>query len=278
MIILYLGMGKEATPETVAWANSVLKTYSHRTAILAMHEYLNPQGSFVTYARGEEVFNQIIVPNDNVAMVLCGHDPGASRNIREVPGSDRKVVEILSDYQNAEKGGNGFLRLLQFVDGKLVNKTYSPITDTYNCFAAEKDEFTVDLHMTESKRIAASKDFSAAFCSETAFASARVESGETATAVLKNAEIDFTGWFAVITDQNGNSVQTPVQEVKTAPVDPGEQDPDNGNGDGNQQGGDGNNGNSNVPATGDARHLPALACILLMSAAGFVVLKKKSTR
>lgn len=214
MIVLYLGMGKEALPETVAWANEVLETYSHRTAIIATHEYLNPQGSYITYARGEEIFRQIIVPNENVAMVLCGHDPGASRNIRSVPGTDRKVVEILSDYQATENGGNGFLRLLTFADGKMQNKTYSPVTGQYNCFAASTDEFTVDLPMVENKRMVTTSNFSAGMVETLeSFGTETVSAGEKASVTLPVSDVDFSGWFAVLADEEGNQTQTPVMAL-----------------------------------------------------------------
>ena len=257
MIFLYLGMGKEALAETVAWANDVLETYSHRTAVIALHEYLNPQSDFITYARGEEIFNQIIVPNDNVAMVLCGHDPGASRNIRTVPGTDRKVVEILSDYQNATNGGNGFLRLMRFADGKLENKTYSPVTDQYNCFDASIDEFSVEMPMVENERVVITKDFSAGLLSEETvpFATVTVDAGQTAIASLPIKDVDFDGWFAVLTDENGNQVQTPVTKLSVDSQGGNESNENSGNPDdnhSNQSGGNESNENSGNP---DDNHL-----------------------
>lgn len=275
MIILYLGMGQEATPETIMWANNVLSTYSHRTAIIALHEYLNPQGSYITYARGEQVFHNIIVPNDNVAMVICGHDPGASRNIRQVPDSDRKIIEILSDYQAEQNGGDGFLRLLQFTDGKLVNKTYSPVTDTYNCFSPEVDEFTVDIHMAQNLRIIETKGFTASICGDkdVPFSSTSVDSGSIASTTLDNKNINFTGWYAVITDDNGNRIQTPVMSFQIDSEQTTSQQPSR------DQSIDKNHNtptDSNYPITGDKGFILILV-LLCISASTYIIIKKQKT-
>ena len=231
MIILYLGMGMEATDETIAWANDVLEQYSHRTAIIATHEYLSPQADFITYARGQEIFEKIIVPNENVKMVLCGHDPGAARNIRQVPGTDRKVVEILADYQHQANGGDGFLRLLTFAGGVMENKSYSPVTGATVSFSDSQDNFTVDMELVENKRMVSSGTLSAAAVEETAFASVQTAAGETASASLKKAEVDFNGWFAVVTDAEGKSAVTDIVTVEITsvepekPTDPGTEEP-----------------------------------------------------
>lgn len=264
MIIMYLGMGKEATPETIIWANDVLTRYSHRTAILALHEYLNPQADFITYARGEEIFEKIIVPNANVAMVLCGHDPGASRNIRQVPGTNRQVVEILSDYQMQPNGGDGFLRLLTFDNGQMVNKTYSPVTDTENSFSAEKDSFTVTINMTENYRMVSSGNLSAGMEEDTkAFATVQTESGNAAQITVKKEDVDFDGWYAVISDANGNSVLTSVVSVEIAAV---EQPSDSEN-----------KKPVKAPETGDKGFFKFLLLLSLSGIVLFVSFKKKNS-
>lgn len=219
LIILYLGMGLEATPETVAWANEVLGMYPHRTAIIATHQYLSPSANWITSSRAEEIYNKIIVPNRNVAMVICGHEPGAARNVREIEDG-RKLVEILHNYQDEEKGGNGFLRLMKFTETGLITTTYSPVTNSYNVFSEEKDAFSMNVDFVQNERQVASKDFVALIKGEentetngTPFSQVTVEAGETAQVKLPVDAIDFTEWFAVATDANGHVYTSEVLPI-----------------------------------------------------------------
>lgn len=172
-MIVYLGYGVEGDPDTIAWANEVIGHYPHRNVILATHDYLmynGGNGITSTSSRYEEIFNQIVIPNENVLMVLCGHDNGAFRREVSIPQSDRKVWEILSDYQfvdsNPDKhvigsvsgcSGDGYLRLMQFDDSGMSNITYTPYFDQYNPFGADKDQFRIDLNYVENQRMITSE-------------------------------------------------------------------------------------------------------------------------
>ena len=159
-VILCFGYGKNADPDTIAWANSVLAAYPNRNAILATHEYINAQGSLLS-VNAQTMFEKIAVPNENVKMILCGHYEGACSQWRSVPGSDRKVLEILHDYQFSELGtgpqhvvnnctcdGEGFLRLMQFTtSGQLVMKSYSPYYDMNGYFAPYQENYVYDLDL-----------------------------------------------------------------------------------------------------------------------------------
>ena len=83
--------------------------------------------------------------------VLCGHNHGATHNVKDL-GDGRTVPEILADYQSAPEGGLGYLRLLQFdVDaGKMIVDTYSPSEDDSNYFDGE-DDFTVDVDLNTTR-------------------------------------------------------------------------------------------------------------------------------
>ena len=117
--------------------NNILKKYPERKAILNFHEYLLASGGF-----GEEpqrVLNEVVSKNSNVCMVLSGHYHNAQTVINEFDDdgdgvNDRKVYQMLFDYQGLPEGGMGYLRLMHFdLDGKKVLfKTYSPSLDDYN--------------------------------------------------------------------------------------------------------------------------------------------------
>lgn len=172
-IFLYLGWGVEARPETIAWANNVLKQYQSRNAIISIHGYLSLDGKWqqdyaaplnYTHTRAQEVWENIIVPNSNVQAVFCGHTPGVARTKRQVGETDRYVWEILADYQYAEAGtdpqhklngmscdGEGYIRLVSFDGKKMAHTTYSPLHDDNNFYGDDKDQFTVDFALKETK-------------------------------------------------------------------------------------------------------------------------------
>lgn len=176
-IFLFLGYGVEATDETIAWANDVLKTYSHRTAVVATHQYLDALDA--TYAnRGKLIYNTIVDPNPNVKMVLCGHDDGSV--CREVKASDGRVVyEILADYQFVEAEdpdfyanehwigkvpsccGDGYIRLMTVEGDTLRSITYSPVTGRYNPYG-DIENLTLDLDCGTPDRHMSTNRFSAA--------------------------------------------------------------------------------------------------------------------
>ncbi len=181
-LVMFLGYGVEATDETIAWANQVLKTYPHRTAIVATHQYLDALGA--NYAnRGKLIFDTIVDPNPNVKMVVCGHDDGSVT--REVKASDgRTVYELLADYQGIEAEdpdfyanehwigkvssccGDGYIRLLTVEGDTLSSITYSPVTGRYNPFG-DIENITVDLGCTTPDRYLSTNRFSAAILGNT---------------------------------------------------------------------------------------------------------------
>ena len=176
-IVLFLGYGVEATDETIVWANDVLKTYSHRTAIVATHQYLEALGANYKN-RGQLIFDKIVDPNPNVKMVVCGHDDGSVT--REVKASDgRTVYELLADYQFVEAEdpdfyanehwigkvssccGDGYIRLLTVEGDTLSSITYSPVTGRYNPYG-DIENITVDLDCGTPDRHLSTTRFSAA--------------------------------------------------------------------------------------------------------------------
>lgn len=165
MLFLYLGCYDESGDDVIAWADAVLKKYSDRNAIICTHEYLKPSGHF-SGDRAPVIWDELVVPNENVKMILCGHNEGVCNQWRTVEGTDRKVYEMLADYQFAELGndiqhiinnctcdGEGFIRLLTFGEGGVMNVvTYSPAFDDTDYYAPYQDSFTVRLDLTPAKR------------------------------------------------------------------------------------------------------------------------------
>lgn len=169
LVVIYLGYGVEATPETIAWANQILQRYSHRNAIICTHQYLSATtGGYDTNSRAKEIYNEIVLPNENVKLVLCGHNHGSIKLEKKI--ANRVVYEILSDYQfiqlmpNSYYNGNrhyqgsvqdcngeGYLRSMTFLGNLVKTKTFSPVTGGKNPFGM-RDEFEITLDFQAPKR------------------------------------------------------------------------------------------------------------------------------
>lgn len=177
LLVLYLGYGVEGTSKTIAWANQILQCYRHRNAIICTHQYLSASGIYDQNSRAKEIFSEIVVPNENVKMLLCGHNNGSDKVKREIGG--RLFYEILSDYQfvqlkplsyyNNNKhyqgsipycNGEGYIRSMTFEGDRIKTKTFSPVTGGKNPFG-NRDEFEIIVDFKAPKRQLTTYDFNA---------------------------------------------------------------------------------------------------------------------
>ena len=228
-IFLYLGMGREASEETVAWAKEVLTKYKDRNAVLSLHEYLTYSGAnyIDVYGNGEnvgtDVFNKIVVPNNNIVMVLCGHEPGAFTRVTNIEGTDRKVVEMLANYQvvnvsgsqkstdnNYRSNGDGFVRLMTIDDNKLNFTTYSPSLDNANAFAPEIDTGSQELALQAPKRQLTTIDFTAVAAPDAPVKTTNHQADD--TFISNTFDMDkapsSAGTYAAIEDESGHITYT----------------------------------------------------------------------
>lgn len=151
---LFLSLGYNPSAEAIQWANDRLAEYPELTAILATHNYMRADGGLSD--TGRQLYEQIVVPNPNVRLVLCGHNHEAAMLTADLDDDgdgrpDRTVYQLLADYQAAENGGGGYLRLLTVDEEarQLRVRTYSPWLDDYDYYDAEefpgKDRFEIDI-------------------------------------------------------------------------------------------------------------------------------------
>jgi 3',5'-cyclic AMP phosphodiesterase CpdA len=149
----------------LAWADALAKKYAFLPVIVVTHAYLasddtrydhltrrdqpwNPH----RYLRetpggvndGEEMWRKLIVGNDNILFVLCGHDlvDGVGR-LTSVRPDGTKVHQLLANYQTAALGGQGYLRLMEFAPERrrVRVRTYSPYLDRFKTDPA--NDFTL---------------------------------------------------------------------------------------------------------------------------------------
>lgn len=151
--------------EAVAWADRVMAEHKDRTGILITHAYMfnddtrydwkkyGDKQAWNPYAYktprpvndGEDLW-QKLVRKHNFAFTLNGHVLGdgaaylASRN-----DGGHTTHQILQNYQMRELGGEGYLRLFEFLpDGRNVRiRTYSPVFDRF--MATPDQSFEIEL-------------------------------------------------------------------------------------------------------------------------------------
>jgi len=129
-IVVYLSYGVDSSE--ISWANSVFAQYPDRLGILATHAYLNTDGTFTS--DGSNLYNQVVVPNSNIRIVLCGHMHGYWLNTKTV--GSRTVYEVLADPQAIGQGGDAYLTILSFdtLNGRIHLRNYSTRYSQYGSF------------------------------------------------------------------------------------------------------------------------------------------------
>lgn len=239
-IMLYMGWG--VNEEDIAWMNKVLEEHPDRKAVISLHEYLLVSGNRSPI--GDQVFENVVKPNENVIAVLSGHYHDSETLIDEIDDNgdgttDRKVYQMLADYQGGPEGGQGFLRLMKVnpVENKMYLQTYSPYLDQYNYYSPVdypgKDEFAIDIDLTPKEKVVATDSFKVDVYTDDQIGSqASVTEGETAEAAWKKLSRSTEhGWYVKVKDSFGGEVQSDVWSFTT----------------GSQGSGNGNGGNTPTP-------------------------------
>ncbi|HVU49242.1 MAG TPA: metallophosphoesterase [Polyangia bacterium] len=151
----------------LAWADAMARRYASAPAIVVTHAYLASDDTRYDHATrrdqlwnphrylgagapgqvndGEEIWRKLIVKNDNIRFVLCGHDLGDGiGRLTSVRPDGTKVHQLLANYQMGPLGGAGYLRLMQFSPGqrRVRVRTYSPYLDRFK--TDPDNDFTLD--------------------------------------------------------------------------------------------------------------------------------------
>lgn len=195
----YLMLHLEYLPSkaVVTWANAILQANQDRKAIVVTHAFISTSGERRISPDGADyLWKDLVKPNRNVFLVLCGHVHEEYTRIDTVEG--RKVYQLLADYQDWTDGGSGYLRLLRFSPstGTIHVKTYSPWLDNYS--TTSKSQFDLDMPFTEIGRVSA----------VTSGAQAGVSWGD----LPADAQCE---WYACAIDARGKSTNSPVWRFST---------------------------------------------------------------
>ena len=153
--------GPVRDPSPVEWAQSIINDNPGIPTIVSTHAYLddNPPGQA---SDGEALWNELIRRNDQIIMVLNGHYHSAG-----VPTNDGEyhqvsfndfaspVIEVLQDYQDYPRGGDGWLRIVTFdpAADTVRFQTYSPVRDEFQTETVAQvgqfaSDFTLPLDFT----------------------------------------------------------------------------------------------------------------------------------
>lgn len=160
--------------EALEWANKVVNEtqYRNHKVILLTHSYLDHKAerfqtenyklSPANY--GKTIWEQLVYPNPNVRLVLCGHECNLGdfeENVsyrKDKNKAGKTVAQMMFNAQTAGggwfgNGGDGWLRILEFRgDGKTIEvKTFSPLfaisptTAKHAWRTNSYDQFTITL-------------------------------------------------------------------------------------------------------------------------------------
>ncbi len=234
-VAVYLGF--IAGQEEIDWADQVLEQYADRKAIFLTHEYLRPsmdpegQGGALSdenaRSQGQELFDEVVLPNENVFLTLSGHTHGVALNIkRDVGAEGRTVVEMLANYQFYQVAGErrvGHFRLLQFeVDASEVAvNTYSPVLDDHNAdefdtsnnrdYVPAADEFRVPVDLASRTTAFGTDSIGLAVRTNRVIGTDRVASGDEATTTWSGLDMGTRyNWYARTADDFGGVSESPV--------------------------------------------------------------------
>ncbi|MGH1144981.1 lamin tail domain-containing protein [Bacillus pseudomycoides] len=223
-IMLYMGWG--VTDEDIQWMKEVLQKYPNRKAILSFHEYLLVSGNRSPI--GDKIFNEVVKPNKNVLAVLSGHYHDSETLVDEIDDNgdgivDRKVYQMLADYQGGPEGGQGYMRLLQFhtTANKMYVKTYSPYLNEYNFYKPEeypgKDEFELDIDLKPAiKQVATDYVEVNVYTNEVIGKDNFVANWRNAKVKWENLKENTTyQWYIKVEDRYGGQVTSPVWSFTT---------------------------------------------------------------
>jgi hypothetical protein len=129
-IFVYLSV--YPSKDAIQWANQVLSAHPQRAAVLCTHSYIGTNNKLTT--EGSRLFQQVVKPNPNVKLVLCGHKRGEGmlkQEIAQEDGTQRIVYAMLANYQSKAKGGGGRMRIIEVdpLTDIFTFYTFSPVMD-----------------------------------------------------------------------------------------------------------------------------------------------------
>jgi hypothetical protein len=90
-------------------------------------------GSVAGLNDGEDLWQKLVRRHPAMALVICGH-VGISACLTSQGDAGNLVQQMVVDYQDQERGGQGWLRLLRFSEDSTTVEVqdYSPVLDRWS--------------------------------------------------------------------------------------------------------------------------------------------------
>lgn len=231
MDFIMVYMGWQPDDEGIKWMNDVLAQYPDRFAVLNFHEYLSGDGKRSTI--GERLYQDVVLPNENVKLVLGGHYHGSKVLLRNASqpiqvlstevdddgdGTPNRVVhQLLGNFQDANRGGDGYMNVMN-VDmerDKIYVNTYSPALDNYDLFPP----YTLELNLEPMTKRVSTNYFGVHAYTEQKIATVHKEftDHELVTVPWNNLEGDKTYyWYTTIENEAGEKAKSSMWSFTTA--------------------------------------------------------------
>ncbi len=149
--LLFVNLKIDTPPAEVDWARGVLRAHADKAAVVSTHRYMYDYRLFAgrygeplggmwagfdgaeedydpNRMMGQELYETLISREPNIFMVQCGHHHSEWLRRDGTNGQGLEVFEILTDYQDAPNGGDGWLRIYTVdpASDTIEVETYSP--------------------------------------------------------------------------------------------------------------------------------------------------------
>ena len=172
----FLNIGLEMDPpsDAVQWAQRVVRAFQGLPTIVTTHDYLNtdatrtpnpiidPKLTDPSQNDPQDLWDRFISQNDQIFMVLCGHEHGEAYRVDANKYGD-PVYQILADYQDRshvslEKGlakpvtlGDGWMRLMQFdLNGRIPTIHVRSYSTYYGAYSTDLPQYISMYKATEA--------------------------------------------------------------------------------------------------------------------------------
>jgi len=140
----YLFLSLEFGPRQVVidWAHDILARYRDHWVILVTHSFLYIDGTRVSPGDehnpkiyplgasandGEDLWTKLVRLHDNIHWVQSGHHVGGNAAYRRDESRGGTAVhQVFANWQEGPNGGDGWLRLVTFGNGRARVQTFSP--------------------------------------------------------------------------------------------------------------------------------------------------------
>jgi hypothetical protein len=159
---LHLAFEMQAGDQVLAWAERVLDEHPGLPTIISTHDYLSARGERVPFGTmdlarvdpgynndAETIWRKFVSRNDEIFMVLCGHQPGQALRV-DRNESGHAVYQMLADYQDRGQAsldagqaqntslGDGWYREMKFdLDGDSPRVEIRTYSTHYRAYSSE---------------------------------------------------------------------------------------------------------------------------------------------